>query len=131
MPWRRSRLTAGIISPQSPTQDTLATKSGPEAGVTAEQAASITTHRSILRTPRIHSIDTAGFQAAMRCLGRLLTAKEAEALVYYFDQNGNSTVDFEEFRQGVARLVGSGCPHGSGYLSFHSHFACKFLSLPD
>ena len=116
MYWRRNKLTAGIASPHSPTPDILA---GPacsdnEPDLTAEQAEKSTNCRSILRTPKMHSIDTNGFQAAMRCLGRLLTAKEAESLVYYFDHNGNSTVDFEEFKRGVARLVGSGCPHGSG-----------------
>jgi hypothetical protein len=51
---------------------------------------------------------------AMKTMGRVVTKQEAENLVYYFDQNGNKTVEFDEFKQGVDRLVGTGCPHGSG-----------------
>lgn len=55
-------------------------------------------------------------------MGRVVTRQEAEKLVYYFDQNGNQTVEFDEFKRGVERLVGTGCPHGSGieYLSQQS-----------
>jgi Ca2+-binding EF-hand superfamily protein len=50
----------------------------------------------------------------MAIMGRVVTRQEAEKLVYYFDQNGNQTVEFDEFKRGVERLVGTGCPHGSG-----------------
>jgi len=50
----------------------------------------------------------------MKSIGRLVTVREAESLVHYFDQNGNGNVEYHEFVQGFERLVGSGCPHGSG-----------------
>ena len=41
-------------------------------------------------------LDAKGFQVAMKSLGRMVTAVEAEALIYYFDANENGTV-FSKF----------------------------------
>jgi len=114
---RSSRLTAGIAAPNSP--KSAAAAAATAAAVAADNSTALSsvqsrTSPSSLRTPRMESIDKVGFQKAMLKIGWLLTTREAESLVFYFDQNGNGTVDFDEFQRGVARLVGSGCPHGSG-----------------
>ena len=95
-PSSQCRLAAGIAPPVSPART--------ETGYTVMDD-------EALRELRL---GPTGFQAAMESIGRAVTDAEAQSLVYYFDQNENGSVDFHEFKRGVERLVGSGCPHGAG-----------------
>jgi hypothetical protein len=108
---RAESLSAGIAPPKSPTLQNFCDAT--PTSLPASTPRSTSTPRSVLSTP-CSLVDAAGFQAAMKSIGRLLTLEEAHSLVYYFDTNGNGAVEFKEFQRGVERLVGTGFPHGSG-----------------
>ena len=67
----------------------------------------------------------------MLSIGRLVSEQEARNLIYYFDSNGNGTVEFEEFKRGVERLVGSSCPHGSGIEYLSQQSASRSIYIGD